>query len=516
MKPAVIYARYSSDSQTEQSIEGQLRVCKEYAEKNGYEVVATYIDRAMTGTNDNRPDFQRMIKDSFNKKWQYVLVYKFDRFSRDKYQSTLHKHTLKQNGVKVISAMENIPDTPEGIILESLLEGMNQYYSAELSQKVKRGQFESLEKGTFLGGTMLYGYKVNNKIIEINEEQAYIVRKIFTAYANGKTAIQIADMLKNDNILNNQGRLFCANSIMNLLKNKKYTGLLEYGDYIKENYYPRIIDDNTFEIVSKRITDNKRSPARMKAYCLYRLSGKLYCGHCKSLMTGESGTSKQGKIHHYYKCFGKKKHNGCDKKSVKKEELENLVVALVLQHILAEDKILDTIEGVTSAYNESVKQSTELSILKQEQAQNEKYINNILTAIKNGIFSETTQKELIKLESRQTELKEAILVQEALQQNKLSKEQVLFFFKQFIQEELSDEEAKTSIIDTLVYKVVLYDDKIRIILKNKDNITKGGSLEELEKMCSNLAQLSPPSATMFEHRHNVLYICKWRCRHCCI
>ena len=133
-----------------------------------------------------------------------------------------------------------------------------------------------------------------------------------------------------------------------------------------------------------------------------------------------------------------------------------------------------------------------MSILKQEQAQNEKYINNILTAIKNGIFSETTQKELIKLESRQTELKEAILVQEALQQNKLSKEQVLFFFKQFIQEELSDEEAKTSIIDTLVYKVILYDDKIRIILKNKDNITKDGSLEELEKMCSNLAQPSPP------------------------
>ena len=107
------------------------------------------IDRAMTGTNDNRPDFQRMIKDSFNKKWGYVLVYKFDRFSRDKYQSTLHKHTLKQNGVKVISAMENIPDTPEGIILESLLECMNQYYSAELSQKVKRGLKESRIKGLF-------------------------------------------------------------------------------------------------------------------------------------------------------------------------------------------------------------------------------------------------------------------------------------------------------------------------------------------------------------------------------
>lgn len=141
MKKTVIYARYSSDSQTEQSIDGQLRVCKEYAKKNGYEIVAEYIDRAMTGTNDNRPDFQRMIKDSFNKKWEYVLVYKFDRFSRDKYQSTLHKHTLKQNGVKVISAMENIPDTPEDIILESLLEGFEQA-NGHNSLKILNSEFK--------------------------------------------------------------------------------------------------------------------------------------------------------------------------------------------------------------------------------------------------------------------------------------------------------------------------------------------------------------------------------------
>ena len=131
VKKAVIYARYSSDSQTEQSIEGQLRVCKEYAKNNDILIVDTYIDRAMTGTNDMRPDFQRMIKDSAKQQWEIVLVYKLDRFSRDKYETTIHKHTLKENGVKLVSAMENIPDSPEGIILESLLEGMNQYYSEE-------------------------------------------------------------------------------------------------------------------------------------------------------------------------------------------------------------------------------------------------------------------------------------------------------------------------------------------------------------------------------------------------
>ncbi len=131
MKTAAIYARYSSDNQTEQSIEGQLRVCEEYAQRNGIAVTDTYIDRAMTGTNDNRPEFQRMIKDSAEKRWEVILVYKLDRFSRNKYETAIHKKTLKDNGVKVVSAMENIPDTPEGIILESLLEGMNQYYSAE-------------------------------------------------------------------------------------------------------------------------------------------------------------------------------------------------------------------------------------------------------------------------------------------------------------------------------------------------------------------------------------------------
>ena len=123
MKTAVIYARYSSDNQSEQSIEGQLRVCEEYAQKNNILILGTYIDRAMTGTNDNRPDFQKMIKDSNRREWNFVLVYKLDRFSRNKYEAAIHKKTLRDNGVKVLSAMENIPDTPEGIILESLLEG---------------------------------------------------------------------------------------------------------------------------------------------------------------------------------------------------------------------------------------------------------------------------------------------------------------------------------------------------------------------------------------------------------
>ena len=185
MKTAVVYARYSSDNQTEQSIEGQLRVCREYAQRNNIVILDTYIDRAMTGTNDNRPDFQRMLRDSARRRWDYVLVYKLDRFSRNKYETAIHKKTLHDNGVKVLSAMENIPDTPEGIILESLLEGMNQYYSAELSQKIKRGMRETRLKGHFQGGCPPYGYKLDGQKIVIDEEAVLNVRYIFTEYSKG-------------------------------------------------------------------------------------------------------------------------------------------------------------------------------------------------------------------------------------------------------------------------------------------------------------------------------------------
>ena len=202
MKTAVIYARYSSDNQTEQSIEGQLRVCQDYAQRNDIVILNTYIDRAMTGTNDKRPDFQQMIKDSYQKQWDFVLVYKLDRFSRNKYESVVHKKTLKENGVKLISAMENIPDSPEGIILESLLEGMNQYYSAELAQKIKRGMHETRLKGLFQGGGLAFGYKVEGRKIVIDLENANIVKYIFDQYNSGAYASDIANYLNEQGLKN--------------------------------------------------------------------------------------------------------------------------------------------------------------------------------------------------------------------------------------------------------------------------------------------------------------------------
>ena len=160
---AVIYARYSSDSQREESIEGQLRECREYAERNNMTIVGTYIDRALSAKTADRPEFQHMIKDSAKELFEIVLVWKLDRFSRDRYDSAHYKHILKKNGVKVISAKEHISEGPEGIILEAMLEGYAEFYSAELSEKIHRGQKENALKGKNNGGGVPLGYLLDKK-----------------------------------------------------------------------------------------------------------------------------------------------------------------------------------------------------------------------------------------------------------------------------------------------------------------------------------------------------------------
>jgi len=260
MKIAVIYARYSSERQTEQSIEGQLRKCNEYAVANDITIVDKYIDRAMTGTNDNRTAFQRMLKDSSKKAWDFVLVYKLDRFSRDKYETAIHRHTLKMNGVKLVSVMENIPDTPEGIILESLLEGMNQYYSMELSQKIKRGMNESRIKGNFTGGYLLFGYKTQQtetgKKIVVNEEEAEIVRDLYERFASGTLVSDLISELQQRGI-KNKGRTFARTAVYSLLANEKYAGRYTIHGTTYTNIYPRIVPESVFMVVQDKIAKNR-------------------------------------------------------------------------------------------------------------------------------------------------------------------------------------------------------------------------------------------------------------------
>lgn len=302
---AVIYARYSSHGQTEQSIEGQLRDCYAYAQREGLTVIGEYIDRAITGRTDDRPDFQRMISDAAKKQFQRIIVWKLDRFARNRYDSAFYKAKLKKFGVKVVSATEPISDEPEGIILEGLLESMAEYYSANFSKHVKRGQRESIIKGTFLGGYAPFGYCVINNRLEIDERAAPIVREIFERYAGGEKKTSIINDLTRRGIRAEHTKAFTFEFLTRMLKNEKYIGIVRHGGFDVVGTCPAIVDEALFRRAQERIAAAKHAPAAAKAKEPYLLQGKAFCGLCGMPMVGESGRSKSGVVHHYYSCAAK-------------------------------------------------------------------------------------------------------------------------------------------------------------------------------------------------------------------
>lgn len=245
-KRVVIYARFSSYGQTEQSIEGQLRECYDFARRNEYAVIGEYIDRAMTETNDKRPSFLKMIDDSKKKTFDFVLVYQLDRFARNRYDSANYKAKLKKNGVRVLSAKESITDDASGILVEGMLESMAEYYSAELSQKVKRGIKESLIKGNFIGGYGLFGYSIVDKKWTINPYEARIVKEAFTRYSNGEKAKDIAEWMNAQGLKNRAGNDFGVNAFARMIRNERYTGKLREGETLYTNIIPPIIDEKLF------------------------------------------------------------------------------------------------------------------------------------------------------------------------------------------------------------------------------------------------------------------------------
>ena len=322
------YARYSSHSQTEQSIEGQLQVCYEFAKRNGYKVIGEYIDRALTGTTDARPEFQRMIEDSAKRQFQAVLVYQLDRFARNRYDSATYKAKLKKNGVRVLSARENISDDASGVLMEAVLEGMAEYYSVELAQKITRGMAINVEKCLSNGGGLSLGYSVDkDKRFIINEDEAAIVRRIYEMYTGGFAVADIIRYLNNHQIKTRLGNPYNKNSLRTILINRRYIGYyIHKGGEIPDGM-PRIIDDATFATAQEIMAKNKKAPARAKAIeDNYLLTTKLFCGECKAALTGVSGTSHTGAFHQYYQCAGHRRKSGCKKKTIKKAYLEDMVI----------------------------------------------------------------------------------------------------------------------------------------------------------------------------------------------
>ncbi len=486
----VIYARYSSDNQREESIEGQLRECKAFAEKNDIQIVETYIDRALSARTDRRPDFQRMIKDSAGRKFEVVIVWKLDRFARDKYDSAHYKRILKNNSVKVVSATEAISAGAEGILLESMLEGMAEYYSAELSEKVTRGLTENALKCKYNGGTLSIGYMIDSEqYFQIDSLTAPAVLDAFKHYADGASMREITNEMNLKGVRTKRGGKISINSVTRMLHNRKYIGEYRYNDIVHPNGIPAIVPEDLFNRVQERMAANKKAPAKHKAEDEYLLTTKLFCGKCQCYMVGESGTGRN-KVHHYYKCASVKNHKGCDKKTVKKEWIENLVIEQIKKLIFDDElieKLADTVMKLQS------KENTVLPLLKKRFADTQKSIDNMLDAIQQGILTASTKERLESLEKQKSELSIQI-IKEEMAKPTLSREQIIFWFHRFRKLNTKKLDHRRSLIDSFVNAIFLYDDRITFTFNYKAG-TKTINFTELEKsgLGSDINALAAPS-----------------------
>lgn len=457
MKKAVIYARYSSHNQRDESIEGQLRECHEYAAKNDYIILEEYCDRALTGKTDNRAGFQKMIKDAKNNKFNYVLVYKLDRFARNRYDSAMYKNMLKKHNVKVISIKENISDSPEGIILESVLEGMAEYYSANLSQNIKRGMTENALQCKFNGSGRPLGYTITpDKRFELDPVGAKVVKEIFQLYVSGTPVSKIIEYCNEKGYKTSRGQVFNKNSINRIITNNRYTGVYQHGDIVIEGGIPAIIDKQTFEKAQEMVKANYKSRARAKADIDYILTGKLFCGHCRAIMSGISGTSKTGKKHYYYICTTRKEKHACDKETDRKEWLEDTVVKATVEQVLTDENIEMIATKAMDLINTDLSDTSELKYYESELKDTRKQIKNIVDMIANGVANKSVADRLTELEGYE---KDVITNLEYVKMKKptLTKEQVVFWLESFKNGDINDISYKRKIVNALIHSIHVYD-----------------------------------------------------------
>ena len=506
---AVIYARYSSDNQREESIEGQIRECTAYAEKNGITVVKHYIDRALSAKTDNRPDFQQMIKDSEKRLFDIVLVWKLDRFARNRYDSAHYEYQLERNHVKLVSATEPISDSPAGIMVKSMLTGMAEYYSAELSEKVVRGMTENVLKGKYNGGTIPIGFKVDEeKFFQIDPLKAPFVVEAFRRYNDGATMKELMNWLNDSGVTTNRNQKFTYNSVQTLLTNKRYIGENHFKDIVMPDSIPAIVDKDLFEEVQLKIKKNSRAPARHKAEDDYLLTTKLFCGMCGAMMFGECGTSRNKVVHHYYKCATAKRFKTCKKKTVRKEWLEDLVIAETMK-LIQDDAVIDAIAAEVMELQDQ--ENTTLPLLEKQMREVENGIENMLNAIQAGVLTNSTKLRLEKLEAQQKEL-EVRIAEEKIARPRLSENQVRFWLTRFRKLDPNVKSHRETLINTFVNAVYLYDEKVLITFNYKDG-TKTISFDEIaakdasEGNGSDLGCFAPPRTPVFNGYRSFCFIC---------
>ena len=462
MNKAVIYARYSSHHQKEESIEGQIRECLDYAKRNEITVIDTYVDRALTGKTDARPNFQRMIANSAAKQFDYVIVYTLDRFSRNRYDSATYKAKLKKYGVKVLSAKENITDDPSGILLESLLEGMAEYYSAELAMKIKRGMTENALACRWASGRVPFGYVIDKeKHLQLDPEKAPIVLDIFQRFVSGNTLVSIAQNLNDHGIKTAAGHRWTRSSFHKLLSAEVYTGTFVWSDVRVEDAVPVIVPRELWERAQVLVKENKaryHAVGEVKKSDKYILTTRLFCGRCGGSMIGLSGTSKNKEAHYYYTCYNKRrKLCQCDNTPIRRDLIESSIVAYTI-NLLRHKPAFDTIVDQTYALYCKDQETDDVAIQEKRIAKLQSQINNATNAIMNGLFSDAIKEKLMAAEAELDEAKYQLEVAK-LNRNKfnLTKQHIAFFLMNAINKDIN--EAKEYILNIMLRQASVQKEK---------------------------------------------------------
>lgn len=500
IKNVVLYLRYSSAAQNEQSIEGQRHVCQEYCRRAGYQIIDEYVDRATSASHnvEKRLNFQRMLRDAERGRFDAVVVYKLDRFARNRYDSVNAKYRLKKAGVVLLSATENLSDSPESIILESVLEGMAEFYSAELSQKITRGMKETAQKHLSTGGTVPLGYRIENRRLVIDPTTAPIVKQAFEMYAAGHTATAIAKQFNASGYRTSKGTAFNRSSFKSMFHNERYIGTYKYGAYKAENTVPAIIDKQLWDAVQSRLS-RPVPPSQGKAQVPFLLAGKLFCGHCGAKMNGDSGKGRSGEPYYYYTCYNHKRGHTCNKKSVRKEWIEKVVVQDAMQ-LLTDDYIEELADIAVQENQRQIAATTKIPLLKEKIAETEKSINNIVTAIEKGVASDTLMHRITGLERQKKDYENQLAAEEtsAIQ---LDKYMVIYWLDQFKHGDVDDERFRRNLINLLVNSVTIWDDpdggfRITTAYNLTDAPTKTFRVEALPG--SDMGSSSPPQTRLIE------------------
>ena len=479
----VIYARYSSHNQKDVSIEQQVEACQKFAKNENIKILEIYADRAMSGRSDQRPNFQRMLKDAESGEFQYVISWKSNRIGRNMLQAMQNASYLNTLGVRCLYTEEDFDDSAAGRFALRSMMNVNQFYSENMAEDVKRGMMDNASK-CLSNGQQIYGYASDkDKKIYINQEQAVIVREIFERVANRETFTDIANDLNNRGIKASRGNPWNNKGFRRFLSNEKYRGIYMFDDIRVEDGVPRIIEDDLFYRVQEVMNEHTPHSGRHTNNSPYLLTGKLFCGKCKSPMVGMSGYGKLKEFYQYYRCSGKKKL-GCDKKNISKQLIEDLVADILVNEVLTDDTI-NWIAMKAEEYQEKVEQSSELGVLEAEIKSVNNSINNLIKAMEQGIITASTKERLMQLEKEKEDLLRKISAARA-KIVKIDKKEVISTLTAYKTGDINDIDFRRALFNLFIDAVYVYDDKLALMFtfNNSDSLDIEGKdlKDKLDKL----------------------------------